>query len=161
MKKLLLVRHSKAVHDDSYSDFERPLKHSGMRDTTIMAERIVSAGHTPEILIASPSLRTLSTANILSEHLQLRRPMEDARIYDASQQALLYVIGEFSDDHHFIGLIGHNPGIAQLVHYFTGQIREVSPGAAVLITFEFDTWQQLTYDSGNLSWFSSPKDASE
>lgn len=158
MKKLLLVRHAKAVHDDSYSDFERPLKHSGMRDTTIMAERIESTGYAPEILVASPSLRTLSTANILTEHLQLHRPIEDARIYDASQQALLTVVSEFSDDHQFIGLVGHNPGIAQLVHYFTGQIRDVPPGAVVLLTFEFDSWKELTYDSGKLAWFSSPKE---
>jgi phosphohistidine phosphatase len=158
MKKLLLVRHAKAVHDDSYSDFERPLKHSGMRDTTIMAERIESASHVPELLVTSPSLRTLATANILSEHLQLPRPSEDERIYDASQQALLNVISGFSDNHHFIGLVGHNPGISHLVHYFTGQIRDVPPGAVILITFEFDEWQQLTYDSGKLAWFSSPKD---
>jgi len=158
MKKLLLVRHAKAVHDDSYSDFERPLKHSGMRDTTIMAERIESAGASPQILITSPSLRTLATANILSEHLSLHKPTEDQRIYDASQQFLLYVISEFSDNHNFIGLVGHNPGIAQLVHYFTGQIREVSPGAAALIKFDFDSWRELTYDSGHLEWFSSPKE---
>ena len=159
MKKLLLVRHAKAVHDDSYSDFERPLKHSGMRDTTIMAERIESAGAVPEILVTSPSLRTLATANILSEHLRLHKPSEDSRIYDASQQALLYVIGDFPDNHNFIALVGHNPGIAQLVHYFTGEIREVSPGAVVLINFEFDSWKELTYDSGKLAWFSSPKEA--
>ena len=158
MKKLLLVRHAKAVHDDSYSDFERPLKHSGMRDATIMAERIESAGAIPQILITSPSLRTLATANILSEHLSLHKPTEDPRIYDASQQSLLYVIKEFPDNQNFIGLVGHNPGIAQLVHYFAGEIREVSPGAAVLIRFEFDSWKELTYDSGHLEWFSSPKE---
>ncbi|MDO3626162.1 histidine phosphatase family protein [Mucilaginibacter sp. BT774] len=158
MKKILLIRHAKAVHDDSYSDFERPLKHSGMRDTTIMAERIESAGAVPQILISSPSLRTLATANILSEHLSLHKPSEDSRIYDASQQSLLSVISEFPENQNFVGLVGHNPGIAQLVHYFTGQIREVPPGAAVLIRFEFDSWRELTYDSGHLEWFSSPKE---
>lgn len=158
MKKLLLVRHAKAVHDDSYGDFERPLKHSGMRDATIMAERIESAGAVPQMLITSPSLRTLATADILSEHLSLRKPSEDNRIYDASQQSLLYVINEFSDNQNFIGLVGHNPGIAQLVHYFTGEIREVSPGAAILIRFDLDSWRELTYDSGKLVWFSSPKE---
>ena len=158
MKKLLLVRHAKAVHDDSYGDFERPLKHSGMRDATIMAERIESAGAVPQMLITSPSIRTLATADILSEHLSLRKPSEDKRIYDASQQSLLYVINELPDNQNFIGLVGHNPGIAQLVHYFTGEIRDVSPGAAILIRFDSDSWQELTYDSGKLVWFSSPKD---
>ena len=158
MKKLLLVRHAKAVHDDSFSDFERPLKHSGMRDTTIMAERIESSGATPEILVASPSLRTLATANILSEHLRLHKPAEEGKIYDASQSILLDVISKFSNDHDYIGLVGHNPGISHLVHYFTGEIREVSPGTVVLITFEFDKWQELTYDSGTIVWFSSPRD---
>ena len=159
MKKILLVRHAKAVHDDSYTDFERPLKNSGVRDTAIMAERIRSNSFVPEILITSPSIRTISTANILSEHLELPKATEDERIYDASQQALLNVISDFPADHDFIGLVGHNPGINQLVHYFTGEFREVSPGAVVLITFEADKWAEITHDSGKITWFSSPKEA--
>lgn len=158
MKKLLLVRHAKAVHDSDYSDYERPLKHSGIRDATMMAERLSSESIIPQLLVTSPSLRTSATADILAEHLELSKPLKNEHIYDASQQTLLDVINQFPDEHDFIGLVGHNPGINQLLNYYTGNLREVSPGAVALITFEVDEWKEVTYDSGKLTWFSSPKD---
>lgn len=158
MKKLLLIRHAKAVHDSDYSDFERPLKHSGIQDATLMAERLSGEGLIPQLLITSPSLRTSATADIFAEHLELSKPLKDDRIYDASQQTLLDVINQFPDERDFIGLVGHNPGINQLLNYYIGNLREVLPGAVALITFEVTEWALISYDSGKLAWFSSPKD---
>ena len=159
MKQLLLIRHAKAIHDNSYDDYERPLKHSGIEDATLMAERVKSEAHVPQILITSPSLRTLSTANIFAEHLSLPKPAEDKRIYEASLQSLVRVINEFPDNHDFIGFVGHNPGIAELLHYFTREFRDVSPGTSALILFDVDEWQMITHDSGKITWYSSPKDS--
>ena len=158
MKKLLLIRHAKAVHDTDYRDFERPLKHSGVRDATTMSERLNAEGIKPQLLVTSPSIRTIATADIFAEHLKLSKPAEDQSIYDASQQTLLDVVNGFSDKHDFIGLVGHNPGISQLLNYYTDELREVSPGAVALITFEAEEWKEVTNDSGKLTWFSSPKD---
>ena len=158
MKKLLLVRHAKAVHDADYSDFERPLKHSGTRDAITMTDRLSRESVVPQLLVTSPSLRTLATADIFAEHLALRKPVEDGRIYDASRQTLLDIINQFPDEHSFIGLVGHNPGIGQLLDYFTGESRDVSPGAVALIKFEVDEWKMISRDTGKLTWFSSPKD---
>src|SRR6201992_1964938 len=158
MKKLLLVRHAKAVHDADYSDFERPLKHSGTRDAITMTDRLSRESDVPQRLVTSPSLRTLATADIFAEHLGLRKPAEDVRIYDASRQALLDIVNQFPDEQSFIGLVGHNPGISQLLDYYTGESREVSPGGVALITFDVNEWKLISRDTGKLSWFSSPKD---
>jgi phosphohistidine phosphatase len=158
MKKLLLIRHAKAVHDISYKDFERPLKHSGIQDAILMSERLNSESISPQALITSPSIRTQATADIIAEHLELPKPTENAKVYDASQKALLTIVNEFSDDYNFIGLVGHNPGINQLLDYYTGESREVSPGTIALITFEVDKWEETSHDLGKLAWFSSPKD---
>ncbi|MGZ3927709.1 MAG: SixA phosphatase family protein, partial [Mucilaginibacter sp.] len=147
MKKLLLVRHAKASHDINYSDFERPLKHSGINDAILMAERLNSESIKPQLLVTSSSLRTLATADIFAEHLALARPKEDIRIYEAGQQTLLDIINEFPDELDFIGLVGHNPGISQLLDYYTNESRDVSPGTIALITFEVNEWKQISYDS--------------
>ena len=158
MKKLLLIRHAKAVHDTSYNDFERPLKHSGSQDAIMMAERLNSESIVPQLLVTSPSLRTLATADIFAEHLELGKPAEDVRIYDAGQQTLLNIINGFPNNHSFVGLIGHNPGISQLLDYFTDESRNLSPGAVALITFEVNEWKLISFNSGKLAWFSSPKE---
>ncbi|MDB5135813.1 MAG: histidine phosphatase family protein [Mucilaginibacter sp.] len=158
MKKLLLIRHAKAVHDTSYSDFERPLKHSGIRDATAIAERMKSESIIPQLLITSPSVRTQATADIFSEHLSISKPTQNEDIYEAGQQDLLHIINAFEDKYDFIGLIGHNPGISQILNYFTGEFHEVSPGTAGLISFEVDDWKLISQNTGTLTWFSSPKD---
>jgi phosphohistidine phosphatase len=158
MKKLLLIRHAKAVHDTGYSDFERPLKHSGIRDATTIAERMKSESIIPQLLITSPSLRTQATADIFSEHLSISKPMQNEDIYEAGERDLLHIINAFEDKYDFIGLIGHNPGISQMLYYFTGKMNDVPPGTAALIIFRFDEWKLISQNTGTLTWFSSPKD---
>jgi phosphohistidine phosphatase len=87
----------------------------------------------------------------------LPKAAEDVRIYDASQQTLLDIVNQFPDDRNFIGLVGHNPGIGQLLNYFTDDDREMSPGAAAVITFDVDEWKLISYNTGKVIWFSSPK----
>ena len=153
-----MIRHAKAVHNTDYTDFERPLKHSGTEDTTLMAQRLITESIIPQLLVTSPALRTLATADILAEHLELPRPSEDAKIYDADRQTLLGIVNQFSNNHNFIGLVGHNPAISQLLNYLTYESRELSPGAIALITFEVDEWRLISINMGRLTWISSPKD---
>ncbi len=157
MKKLLLIRHAKAVHDIGFTDFERPLKQSGIADAILMAERVKGKSLTPELLVTSPSLRTLTTANLFSEQLSLPHQTEDINIYEASLKTLLHIINHFPEDKGFIALVGHNPGISELIHYYTDNLLDVSPGSIALITFEVDEWQHISRSLGTLAWFSSPK----
>jgi phosphohistidine phosphatase len=158
MKKLLLVRHAKASHDTSYNDFERPLKHSGIDDATLMAERLKNASIIPQILVASSSVRTAATADILSEHLLLPKPTLNKNIYEGGQKVALAIINHFEDQYDFVGLVGHNPDIAELVYYFTREMRDIPPGTAILISFEVDEWKLISKGMGTLTWFGSPKD---
>lgn len=158
MKKLLLIRHAKAVHDNVYDDFDRPLKHSGEKDAETISHRLKKEGIIPQMLVSSPSLRTQKTAAIISEHLSLGKATEYQRIYEASRLNLLSVINEFPDNCQFVGLVGHNPGISQVLYYFTGEERDVTPGSAALIEFPFDKWALLSRDTGDLKWFGSPKE---
>ncbi|MES2810196.1 MAG: histidine phosphatase family protein, partial [Bacteroidota bacterium] len=111
MKKLLLIRHAKATHELGFVDFERPLKPSGLQDAAIMAGRVKEKGFVPQTLVSSPALRTISTANVFSQHLDLPSASEVLAIYDASQDQLVDIISMLNVDQDFIGLVGHNPGI--------------------------------------------------
>lgn len=158
MKKLLLIRHAKAVHDNSYTDFERPLKPKGMQDAMMMAGRLKDMLIIPQLLITSPSLRTQATAEIFSEHLPAPKPRQNKGIYEAGQQTLCNIINDFEDAYDFIGLVGHNPGISQMLYYFADETRDVPPGAVALMEFDVDEWKMLGRNTGTLTWYSSPKD---
>jgi phosphohistidine phosphatase len=150
MKKLLLIRHAKATHDTDYSDFERPLKKSGIKDAEMMALRIKSQSFTPQIIFSSPSLRTKATADIFAEHLSVRKIQSDKAIYEASEEDLLDIINDFPDQYDFIALVGHNPAISQMLYHLTGQIKDVPPCAVAVIDFDFDKWELISRNTGNL-----------
>jgi len=154
MKKLLLIRHAKAVQETGYKDFERPLKYSGLQDAAIMAERLHQHSIIPQILLSSPSVRTLTTANIFAEHLSIPKPHTDKRIYDAEQTVLVSIVSELPDAHDFIGLVGHNPGISQLLYYLTNEFRDLETCAVALIEFDADEWGKI--GRGKLVYYSSP-----
>ncbi|GAA4340420.1 phosphohistidine phosphatase SixA [Mucilaginibacter gynuensis] len=157
MKKLLLIRHAKATHESGFEDYERPLTHSGVRDAAVMAARIDSLSLVPQVIVSSPALRTLSTANIFSEHLSRPEPITDKAIYDASEKTLLKVINQLPDQYEFVALVGHNPGISQILYYLSGEPREMDTCGIALLVFQDDSWATITENVGKLVHFDSPK----
>ncbi|MGZ3871732.1 MAG: SixA phosphatase family protein [Mucilaginibacter sp.] len=158
MKKLLLIRHAKAEKDTAGKDIDRPLKYTGMQDAGFMADRLKQHLLVPQIVVCSPSLRTKTTAEIFTEHLGLPAPSINKAIYEASEKALLKVIQGFPDQYDFIALVGHNPGISQILYYLTGEVRDVHTSTIALINFEIDDWASVSMDLGKLVYYSSPKE---
>jgi len=158
MKKLLLIRHSKAEKETSVKDIERPLKYIGIQDAVFMAERLKEKGLKPQLIITSPALRTKTTAEIFADHFSLPDPETKKAIYEASQQTLLRVINKLPDQYDFIAFVGHNPGIAQILYYLTGEIREVHTSTVALIDFDTNDWASVSGDTGKLVYYSSPKE---
>ena len=157
MKKLLLIRHAKATHETGFIDFERPLQESGLHDAAIMAGRLKEKNLIPQILVASPALRTLSTANVFSQHLAISQAQINKDIYEATTLSLIKVINALPDEHDFIALVGHNPGISDLLYYLTRQLQDVSTCAMMLIEFDTDSWMEIIEDAGKLVYYDYPK----
>ena len=157
MKRLLLIRHAKATHQTGFKDFERPLQESGLQDAAIMAARLKEKGFIPEILISSPALRTLSTANVFSQHLGIPQATTIDDIYEAHTPTLARIINGFPVEHDFIALVGHNPGISNLLYYLTGQIQDVPTCAMMLIELESTDWASISSDAGKLVYYDYPK----
>jgi phosphohistidine phosphatase len=148
MKKLLLVRHAKAGSHD-INDFERPLTDKGLRDAAFMAQQLKNAELIPEYILTSPALRTRTTAEIFINALAVTNSGEDKSIYEANTHTLLNVISHLPDDYSFIALVGHNPGISQILYELTGEVRDMPPAATALIGFDFDEWEMVHSDTGN------------
>ena len=156
MKKLLLIRHAKAVHVNGMNDFERPLKPSGIEDATMMAQRLHTHGIIPQLIISSPALRTITTANIFSEHLAVHAVETNEHIYEASEGALLQVIDKFPGERDFIALVGHNPGISEILYYLTGESKDMATCAVAVIEFDLDKWSEVSLNNGNLLHYDKP-----
>ena len=158
MKKLLLIRHAKAEKETLGKDIDRPLKYTGIQDATFMAERIKEKGLVPQLIITSPALRTKTTAEIFADQFKLPDPQSNKSIYEASQQTWLKVINQLPGEYDYVALVGHNPGISQIIYYLTGDTREVHTSTTAVIEFETDDWAAISEDSGTLAYFGWPKE---
>ncbi len=157
MKKLVIIRHAKATHETGYADFERPLTQRGLHDAAIMAGRLKETIHAPQMLVSSPALRTISTANIFSQHLDLSAAEEIKAIYEADVDDLIDVVTQLPDEINCIGLIGHNPGLGQLLYYFTGAAHDVPTCAVAVVEFDKEAWTTVAANSGKLLYYDYPK----
>jgi len=157
MKKLLLIRHAKAGSHDM-TDFKRPLTDRGIREAEFMAHQLKKAGLIPQYILTSPALRTQTTANIISKVLNILPNSANKAIYEADTHTLFKIINDLPDEYNFIALIGHNPGMSQMLYELTGELRDMPPAGAALIDFDFDSWKLVHTHTGHLAWYDSPKE---
>ena len=74
MKTLFLVRHAKSSRDDpSLPDRDRPLDDRGKRDAPTMGKRLAKRDVKPDLLLSSPALRALTTAQLMAEEVGYKR----------------------------------------------------------------------------------------
>ncbi|MGD9811373.1 MAG: histidine phosphatase family protein [Sphingobium sp.] len=117
MKTLTLLRHAKSGWDDPVArDFDRPLNAKGMRAAIAMGRKASEEGLEVDRLIASPAARVKQTLDSFFEGLgRVIEPVWDRRIYLASSSTLLDIIRETSADVENLMLVGHNPGLEDLI----------------------------------------------
>lgn len=146
MKTLLLVRHSKSSWDDpGVADHERPLNARGLRDAPAMGQRLAERGVSPDVILSSTAARARATAELIAQALGFgaARVVADERLYGASADEVLSVIGELDDEVSCALVVGHNPETASLAHQFSDEIHEMPTTAVAEFTFDVDAWYEL------------------
>ena len=74
MKRLLLLRHAKAVPaTDPLTDIDRPLAERGERDARRIGERLRRQQLHPTSILTSPAARALRTAQLVAEAIDYPR----------------------------------------------------------------------------------------
>jgi phosphohistidine phosphatase len=142
-KTLLLMRHAKSDWNDAtLSDFERPLNPRGRRSAPLMAEWLTEHDLVPDLVLSSTACRARETAEIVTQTLQYRGPMQwSERLYHAPPAILIESIEQVSSQHNCLLLVAHNPGLESLVSSL-GETFSAMPTAAIAwFEFESETWQ--------------------
>lgn len=123
-RELLLLRHAKASRSpDSGTDQERPLTRRGRRDAPRIARWMRTHDLVPDCILASPSRRTRETAELVADELGLASEALrwDERVYEADVATLLDVLAGAPADARRVLLVGHNPGLEDLVRHLGGE----------------------------------------
>jgi phosphohistidine phosphatase len=117
LKTLALLRHAKSDWSDARArDFDRPLNARGVRGAQAMGRHIMRTGLAFERILASPAVRVAETIEEASKAWGHSFPVEwDRRIYLASSATLIDLLRELSGEPESVLMIGHNPGLEDLI----------------------------------------------
>jgi phosphohistidine phosphatase len=143
MKTLFLVRHAKASRDDpALADRDRPLNARGLHDAPAMGKRRARHGRDAALMVSSPALRALTTAQLFADALgHARRSIViDERVYAATADALLALIRGLDDEHDCAMLFGHNPEFSELAGRLAGQMIDMPTCAVARFRFDVPSW---------------------
>jgi phosphohistidine phosphatase len=133
-RTLVLLRHAKSAWPEHLDDADRPLAARGERDAPAAGRWLRE--HVPgiETVVCSPALRTLQTWRLVSAELGATPTFRlEPRIYAASTRDLLTVVRGLPADAASALLIGHNPGLSELVGAVTDTEFELKTSAIAVL----------------------------
>ena len=146
MKTLFLVRHAKSSRDDpSLPDRDRPLDDRGKQDAPKMGKRLAKRDVKPDLLVSSPALRALTTAQLIAEEVGYKRKdiVVDDRLYASSPDDLLAVIRTLDKKLDRVMLFGHNPEFTDLAHRLSSEIIDMPTSAVAEFNFDTKAWSDV------------------
>ena len=168
MKRLGLLRHAKSDWDDEgVRDFDRGLNDRGRRGAALMGGHIAEYGADHgigwDVILASPAARVRATL----EASGLGAPIRwDAAAYLADSNELIALLHRLEDDPASVLIVGHNPGMQELVLDLAGEgdplfddIAEKYPTASfAVLELDIDTWRKCAHGRGRVAHFARPRD---
>ena len=131
---LVIVRHAKSAWPDGVPDEKRPLNKRGRRDAPAVGRWLRKRIGRPRAVVCSPAARTRETWALVADELdKAPDPVFDERIYEGSVKKLLAVVRDLPDGAGPAVLVGHNPGVADLIELLTGKSPEMKTSAIAVL----------------------------
>ena len=161
MKTIYLVRHAKSDWGSEHtSDFDRTLNERGMKAAPFMASLLKEKKVHPELVIASPAIRALTTAEIFCNILGYPKEKIDKRIeiYEGGAGRLLNIVQQITDNCSTAMIFGHNPTMTAFSNLLSGGgIDSLVTCAVVRIDLDIKSWSNAEAETGKLVWYDFPK----
>lgn len=166
MKTLGLLRHAKSDWDDvALRDFDRGLNDRGRRGAAVMGRHIRDHGVAFDLIIASPAERVRRTL----EAARLKLPVRwEEHVYLADSDALIELLRAIDGEPDAVLLVGHNPGLQELVFDLVapehendlfGEVAEKYPTATfAVLELAIDRWADCEPGCGTLVHLARPRD---
>ena len=121
-RELFILRHAKSDWDSGASkDSERPLNKRGSKEAPKIGAWMHEQGLMPAQVYCSTAVRARETLQAVAKELRLPSThihFMDA-LYLADLRTLLKTLAEIPPQHTSAMLVGHNPGLDELVSYLS------------------------------------------
>ncbi|MFQ3558222.1 histidine phosphatase family protein [Streptomyces gramineus] len=142
LRRLVVLRHAKSAWPEGVPDRLRPLAARGRRDAPAAGRALADSDCLPDLVVCSTAVRTRQTWELVSGQWGTPPPVRlDGRVYAAGVPELLEVVREVPSEVETLLLVGHNPGLEELVLELAGdglddaleQVRKKFPTSAIAI----------------------------
>ncbi|MFJ5265393.1 SixA phosphatase family protein [Streptomyces sp. NPDC088387] len=153
LRRLVVLRHAKSAWPPGIADHQRPLAPRGRRDAPAAGRALAEADQLPDLALVSTAVRARQTWELASGQWGTPPPVRhDSRVYAADVPELLAVVRETSAEVETLLVVGHNPGLEELVLDLAGdglgdaveRVRVKFPTSAIaVLTWYGRTWEAL------------------
>ncbi|MGW2962222.1 SixA phosphatase family protein [Streptomyces sp. NPDC001220] len=142
LRRLVVLRHAKSAWPEGVPDQLRPLAARGRRDAPAAGRALAEFDCLPDLAVCSTAVRARQTWELASGQWGTPPPVRhDRRVYAAGVPELLEVVRETAPEVETLLLVGHNPGLEELVLELAGdglddtmeQVRKKFPTSAIAV----------------------------
>jgi phosphohistidine phosphatase len=145
VKRLLILRHAKSSWaDSSQDDWHRPLNERGQEDAPRVGEWLRERSVVPDLIITSDAVRARTTAQAVARTVgYAHEVLVEPALYLAKPDDVLDVLNKVQDAAATVMVVGHNPGLEDLVRQLTGDHLGLVTAAIVDLEVPIDRWSAL------------------
>ena len=165
-RTLIAVRHAKSSWDHDVDDHDRPLSGRGRRDADALGRLLVQRALSPDLVLCSTAARTRETwerahaVGATAGEVRLVRG-----IYQAWVPELVRLVRLTPDDISTVLLLGHSPGIPDLVEHVCvrtdsadwAHLDQKYPTSGMAVITLLGPWRDLGNSSAHLTSFTIPR----
>ncbi|MFI5219314.1 MAG: SixA phosphatase family protein [Bacteroidia bacterium] len=161
MKTIILLRHAKSSWKfPELKDSDRPLNKRGLKDAPLMGKVLKSLQITPDLIITSPAVRAMTTANMIAQEFDFKENqiLVKPSLYLESKSEILKEINKIDDLYNTVFLVSHNPGLTDLANDLSGEsIDNIPTAGAMAIQFDCNSWTEVEKSKSKKMFFEIPK----
>lgn len=168
IRRLIIMRHSKADWPGGVDDHDRPLEERGHREAPLAGRWLMEQGVVPDFILCSSALRTRQTCTWVCSELGDKAPTPklESGLYAASALRMLTVINYVPDTVTTLMVIAHLPGVQDLaVHLASRDSNQDAymdaatkyPTSALTVMETEKPWAELDGQDARLVSFAVPR----
>lgn len=166
VKRLYLLRHAKSAWDDpALRDRERPLAPRGRKAARRVGRWAKKHGVRPQLVVCSNAVRAQQTLQIVRPGLGDPTVWVEVTLYAASAETLLSRVRALPEEIDAAMLVGHNPGLMELLLLLAvqGPLRDrarknLPTGALALLENDVGRWADVSPGAARLTMFILPRE---
>lgn len=142
MKTLLLLRHAKSSWKNTrLADHDRPLNQRGKQDAPRMGKHLLRNDLVPDLILSSTAERASATAEAAALESDFQGEIiYTRRLYHAWFETYIEELRHLPDRYDRVMLVGHNPGMEELVEEITGSYESMPTAALAQIELPINSW---------------------